>query len=880
MKQVTILLVVVLAGGYGAPAPAGRLPDTTLTFDVGAENFQERPQLAFDGTNYFSVWEDSRHDGTSLTAIYGARTAPDGRALDSVGIAISAVDDYAKHFPAVAFDGTNYLVVWQGYNPGSGNQDLYGARVSRAGAVLDPGGFLISSAAGHQFFGCVAFSGTNYLVAWWDGRTGQGWLYCARVTPAGEVLDPDGIPIMRRNNQNYPWGLSVAAGDGNWLVVADEENGQTIVSAFVVAAGIVDRVDTLANRSEDSRWFPDVDYDEADSVFLVAWQDWRSGAPPDGNGVWAARVGRKGNVIDPGGFPVADDPSRYQGQPAVSYNGRVFLIAYAEYLGSPTYYDICGRRVRPDGVVIDSLTPRHLSSCVWYEQFPAIVNSGFDWFVAWEDQRGSMDVAWGPDIYGSRVDSTATALDVYPSDLVVSAAAPRQFKASAAAHGNDIFVVWQEFRGTDGWDIYGARFDGRGSIIGDPIPIATGSGNVLDPSVAAGTSCYFVTWEDESRAQGWIRGRRVEFDGVMLDTALTVSDGYINRYPQVAFTNGRFMVVYWEGTFPYEARGRSVAPDGTMGDEFTIADIGYSGGPGWNLHTSLGLAYDGTNYLVVWPDWQTLESQYEVKGCRFTPAGEVLDPTGFFVTRTPGTDEDFPRLCFGGDRYFATWHQIDNDDVYGGRIDTAGHSLDTLGIPVSTTSGSEQNPHVAFDGFNYVVIWGDSRNDVSDIYAARVNGDGIVLDPNGIAIDAAAERQSYPCLLASDGTGTVAYSSFIDTVYSASRVQVRSFSSSGMSGGPGGLPGFANISRARPNPFVGRTALCYSLPRPNVVRLAVFDAAGRLVRVLENGERPAGDYSVVWDGRDSWGSRVDAGVYYCRLTAGEYSSASKMLKLD
>jgi len=64
------------------------------------------------------------------------------------------------------------------------------------------------------------------------------------------------------------------------------------------------------------------------------------------------------------------------------------------------------------------------------------------------------------------------------------------------------------------------------------------------------------------------------------------------------------------------------------------------------------------------------------------------------------------------------------------------------------------------------------------------------------------------------------------------------------------------------------------------VRLAVFDAAGRLVRVLENGERPAGDYSVVWDGRDSWGSRVDAGVYYCRLTAGEYSSASKMLKLD
>ena len=63
----------------------------------------------------------------------------------------------------------------------------------------------------------------------------------------------------------------------------------------------------------------------------------------------------------------------------------------------------------------------------------------------------------------------------------------------------------------------------------------------------------------------------------------------------------------------------------------------------------------------------------------------------------------------------------------------------------------------------------------------------------------------------------------------------------------------------------------YELSTPSTVSLGVYDAAGRLLRMLESGARPAGRNQVTWDGTDGAGSRVPQGVCFIRLIGTEPS---------
>jgi hypothetical protein len=82
-----------------------------------------------------------------------------------------------------------------------------------------------------------------------------------------------------------------------------------------------------------------------------------------------------------------------------------------------------------------------------------------------------------------------------------------------------------------------------------------------------------------------------------------------------------------------------------------------------------------------------------------------------------------------------------------------------------------------------------------------------------------------------------------------------------------------------PNPFNPVTRIAFSIDRRGPVSLRIYDIAGRLVRTLVSGSRPAGAYRETWDGLDASGARVASGIYFYRLESGQRSITRKALLL-
>jgi hypothetical protein len=78
-------------------------------------------------------------------------------------------------------------------------------------------------------------------------------------------------------------------------------------------------------------------------------------------------------------------------------------------------------------------------------------------------------------------------------------------------------------------------------------------------------------------------------------------------------------------------------------------------------------------------------------------------------------------------------------------------------------------------------------------------------------------------------------------------------------------PALRFLEPARPNPFASSTAIAFTLPHDGRASLRVYDAAGRLVRVLFDEKVTDGRHATEWDGRGGDGERVGSGIYFVRL---------------
>ncbi|MCK4415173.1 MAG: hypothetical protein KAY32_16700 [Candidatus Eisenbacteria sp.] len=70
------------------------------------------------------------------------------------------------------------------------------------------------------------------------------------------------------------------------------------------------------------------------------------------------------------------------------------------------------------------------------------------------------------------------------------------------------------------------------------------------------------------------------------------------------------------------------------------------------------------------------------------------------------------------------------------------------------------------------------------------------------------------------------------------------------------------------SPVHGETPMRFSLPRAGVIRLVILDSQGRIIRDLADGDWPAGEHHLTWDGRGTCGLSVPSGRYYVLLREG------------
>ena len=133
--------------------------------------------IGFDGTNFLVVW-------TNGSEVRGRFVSPAGPLGQEFSINASPG---ASGPVQVAFDGTNYLVIFHDAVGAASTLDVYGQRVSPAGALV--GGIItMSNDPGTQLAMGIAFDGTHYLTTWTDMQSSTNWVH-------GQFIGKDGTLV-------------------------------------------------------------------------------------------------------------------------------------------------------------------------------------------------------------------------------------------------------------------------------------------------------------------------------------------------------------------------------------------------------------------------------------------------------------------------------------------------------------------------------------------------------------------------------------------------------------------------------------------------------------------------------------------------------------
>jgi len=247
-----------------------------------------------------------------------------------------------------------------------------------------------------------------------------------------------------------------------------------------------------------------------------------------------------------------------------------------------------------------------------------------------------------------------------------------------------------------------------------------------------------------------------------------------------------------------------------------------------------------------------------------------------YVTTVPARCEDVystvvPTLCDSSVAYGVCWSFFfvsaltAEPSFYFDSPPDSGYSVDNLApsppaglyMPTDTDLAWDEAPEADFD---YFTVYGSDGPDFAGV--------SLLGYTSATGFDVSADFYNYYHVTATDFSGNEGGPATVENAFA---------------GAPGGkpaeMPTACALRQNEPNPFAASTVVAFDLPAAGPVKIEVADVEGRIVRTLVGRSMPAGRHTATWDGCDAAGAKVGPGVYFVRMTAGEFAATCKMLCL-
>ncbi|MDB5217308.1 MAG: Flagellar hook-length control protein FliK, partial [Myxococcaceae bacterium] len=418
--------------------------------DVGIAvdaNYDDRPRVASDGTNFLITWSRSG-------ALLGTRLSPAGLVLDPPTTLASSTGSYYDY--ALASDGLGSLVVNGEYVSPVG-YDVKAVKIAKVPSIATP--VVVSKAANSETDPSVAWSGTTHYAAWVDSRDGQPGIWGARL---GADAQPQ-APVKLASDVRYTqMSRPRVASDGTGFLVvfyAYDSNppggpvvyGQRIDATGAPNGGLFPL--TVTNPSINSYGNPDAAFDGTN--YLVVWEQYST----DGRSIAGVRLPRASNT------PIDKEPLRISAlsidelrtTPAIAFDGANFFVTWITSRATASNIQVShvyGSRVSKEGSALDGETT--LCDAFLLQRAPRVAadtkNGGF--FVVWEDFRTALEAA---DVYGTRVSPMGMNIDG-TGGMTIATGTQDESRPHVANAGDDAnwVVAYRDLRSKQTYDLYGA----------------------------------------------------------------------------------------------------------------------------------------------------------------------------------------------------------------------------------------------------------------------------------------------------------------------------------------------------------------------------------------------------------------------------------------